>query len=307
MSYALAFSGQASQHPEMLPWLESEPACAPTLISLAACIGPDWRRSLQDPKRRSDNAFAQVLITGTSLAAWAALQHSLAVPPAVIAGYSVGELAAFACAGLFSTEQALRLAQQRAALMDQAVRGLQTGLLSVSGLPEAVVTASCDPLGIECAIRISVLHAVYAGTDVSLAQAERALLGRGAQCKRLEVGVASHSSWMKPAARAFAEVLSAVPLAAPRCPVAANALGSLSRQPGELGQALSQQLASTVQWSACMEAIAERQVSCVLEIGAGAALSRMWNERYPEIPARALEEFQHPQGALDWIGRQGHA
>ncbi|MDO8251905.1 MAG: malonate decarboxylase subunit epsilon [Rhodoferax sp.] len=301
MSYALLFSGQASQHPDMLPWLESEPAAAPTLHAMSSRFGPDWRHALQDPHRRSDNAFAQVLITGTSLAAWAAIQDRLPARPAAVAGYSVGELPAFACAGVFSTDQALMLAAERAALMDQAVAGLNTGLLSVSGIPEAAVLAQCPHLGLECAIRVNVNHAIFAGTTDALAQAALALVAGGAVCKPLEVRVASHSSWMVPAARAFAEALSEVPFSTPSCPIAVNASGVLSRKPGELRQALSQQLASTVQWAACMEAIAERNISCVLEVGAGSALARMWNDRYPAVPARALDDFQQMRGALTWI------
>jgi [acyl-carrier-protein] S-malonyltransferase len=94
-----------------------------------------------------------------------------------------------------------------------------------------------------------------------------------------------------------------VPFAPPCCPIALNALGALSRKPIELREALSQQIASTVQWSSCMEAVAEKQVSCVLEVGAGSALGRMWNDHYPHIPARSLDDFQHLQGALDWIAR----
>lgn len=301
MSYAVLFSGQANQHPDMLPWLESEPASAEILGAMSERLGPDWRHLLRDPHRRSDNAFAQVLITGTSLAAWAAIKDRLAERPAVVAGYSVGELAAFACAGVFSTDQALLLATQRAALMDQAVVGLKTGLLSVSGISEAGVGAACAGLGIECAIRVNVNQAIFAGSDDALTQAARALVAIGAVCTRLDVRVASHSSWMAPAAHAFAEVLHEVPLATPYCPVAVNAFGVLSRKPSELCQALSQQLASTVQWSSCMDAIAERKVSCVIEIGAGSALGRMWNDQHPEIPARSLDDFQHLQGAVDWV------
>lgn len=301
MSYAILFSGQASQHPDMLPWLESEPAAAAVLHAMGELLGPDWRHLLHDPKRRSDNAFAQVLITGTSLAAWAAIKNRLPARPAVVAGYSVGELAAFACAGVFDTDQALKLAVQRAALMDRAVAGLKTGLLSVSGISEAAVVAACADLGIECAIRVNVNHAIFAGTDDALVQAALALAAIGAVCTRLEVRVASHSSWMAPAARAFAESLGDVPFAAPYCPIAVNAFGILSRKPSELRQALSQQLACTVQWSSCMEAMAERKVSCVIEIGAGSALGRMWNDRYPDIPARSIDDFQQLQGALDWV------
>lgn len=303
MSYALLFSGQASQHPDMLPWLESEPAAAPALDTMRSLLGPDWRHVLLDPNRRGDNAFAQVLITGTSLAAWAAIQDRLPKPPAAVAGYSVGELPAFACAGVFSAEQALMLAAQRAALMDQAVLGQNTSLLSVAGIPEAAVLAQCRALALECAIRVNASHAIFAGTTEALLRAAPMLSAIGAVCKLLEVRVASHSSWMVSAAHAFAEVLHGVPFLPPTCPIAVNATGALCRKPGELRQALGHQLACTVEWASCMEAIAERNISCVLEFGAGSALERMWKDRYPEIPARALDDFQHPQGAADWVAK----
>lgn len=301
MSYALLFSGQASQHPAMLPWLESERAADVTLQAMSARIGSGWRQSLQDAEQRSDNSFAQVLITGTALAAWAVLRDRLAAPPAAVAGYSVGELSAFACAGVVSVDQALALAVQRAASMDQAVAGVATGLLSVSGLPEPVVLARCTDLGLVCAIRVGVNQAIFAGTQAALAQAAPALAALGAVCTLLAVRVASHSPWMAPAARAFAETLEAVPFSAPHCPIGLNAYGMLCREPGRLRQGLSAQIASTVQWSSCMDAIAERQVTCVLEVGAGAALARMWNDRHPHIPARSLDDFQQAQGALSWI------
>lgn len=303
MSYALVFSGQASQHPEMLPWLDAQPGAADVLRAMAERIGTDWRTALQDEGRRSNNAFAQVLITGTALAAWAAIKDELPQAPTVVAGYSVGELAAFTCAGVFSAEQAIALAQQRAALMDQAVKGLHTGMLAVTGLSEGRVLTACAGLGLECAIRIHSGQSVFAGTDEALSQAAPRLLALGVVCKRLDVRLASHSSWMAPAARTFADILSGLPFTAPNCPIATNVDGSLVRQAASLRQALSRQLASPVLWAACMEAVNERQVACVLEIGAGSALARMWNERYPDIPARSIDEFQHPQGAVAWIER----
>jgi [acyl-carrier-protein] S-malonyltransferase len=303
MSYALLFSGQASQHPAMLPWLEAEPAASDILRLMSARLGGDWRAQLHDTDHRSDNAFAQVLITGTSLAAWVALQHQLAERPAVVAGYSVGELPAFAAAGVILPEQALTLAAQRAALMDRSVMGIKTGLLSVAGLSEAAVFDACTGLHLECAIRINASQCLLAGTDDTLLQAAPLLLEHGAVCKRLDVRVASHSSWMQPAAQAFSDVLEKVPFAHPTCPIALNALGVLSRNPIALRSALSQQIASTVQWSACLEAVAERQISCVLEVGAGSALGRMWNERYPHIPSRSMDEFQQLKGVVEWLER----
>lgn len=305
MTYALIFPGQASQHPTMLPWLEAEPRAAASLHAMGEHIGTDWRAALLNEDSRSSNTFAQVLITGTSLAAWAAIKDQLPQAPAVVAGYSVGELAAFACAGVYSTEQAIALAQQRAALMDQAVCGHPTGMMAVTGVSAGRVLAACAGLGLECAICIHPGQSVFAGTDKALTQATPLLVALGAVCKRLDVRVASHSSWMAPAARAFANVLAELPFAAPLCPIATNADGTPDRKPASLRQALSRQLASTVQWASCMESIAERQVACVLEIGAGSALAKMWNERYPDVPARSLDEFQQPQGAVAWVSARG--
>jgi [acyl-carrier-protein] S-malonyltransferase len=304
MSYAVLFSGQGSQHPDMLPWLETEPTCRDTLQMLTAHLGVNWRQKLRNPAIKSNNTFAQVLITGTALAAWTAIEGRLPEGPAFVAGYSVGELPAFGCAGVLSTAQAIDLAALRAQLMDQAVAHLSTGLLAVTGMSESAVLDACATLGLECAIRVGHQHAVFAGTDAALSQALPVLTALGAHCTRLEVRVASHSSWMTAAAQAYAKTLCAMPFAAPHCPLVLNALGQPSRQTEILRKALSQQLASTVQWSSVMDAIAERQISCVLEVGGGSALSRMWNERHAHIPARALDEFRNPQGAIDWISKR---
>jgi [acyl-carrier-protein] S-malonyltransferase len=301
MSYALLFPGQASQHPDMLPWLETEPACADALATISARLGSDWRQQLENPQIRSNNAFAQVVITGTSLAAWAVIGQHLPCEPTVVAGYSVGELPAFGCAGVISTIQAIDLAALRAQLMDQAVAHLDTGLLAVTRISESAVLSACAALGLECAIRVGDSHCIFAGTDASLTQSIPLLLAIGANCNRLEVRLASHSSWMIMAASAYAKALSTTLFVAPKCLVAMNARGTLSRHTEQLRSALSQQLACTVQWSACMDAMAERQIDCALEVGAGSALSRMWQERHPHIPVRALDDFRQPQGVVDWV------
>jgi len=303
MAYALLFSGQANQHADMLPWLESAPAGAPALHRMEGLIGTDWRATLADPQRRGDNGFAQVLITGTALAAWAALQAAGAPAPSVVAGYSVGELAAFAAAGALVPEDSIALAQNRARCMDRAADGLHTGLLPVSGMARAQVLALCP--GLEVAIDLGPEQGVYAGLDADLAAALPLLQAQGGQCRRLDVRLASHSSWMRPALDGFAAALDAVDWHAPRCAVALNVSGALSRETSALRPALAAQIASTVQWQACMQSVAERQPHCVLEIGAGTALARLWNARYPTIAARSLDEFKDPTGALQWLERHG--
>jgi [acyl-carrier-protein] S-malonyltransferase len=237
---------------------------------------------------------------GTALAAWAALRPLLPQSPEVVAGYSVGEVTASAAAGAFAPEQAILLAQQRASLMDAAVAGVDTGLLAISAVPEAEVLALCP--GLECAIRIDPDNNLFGGTRDALAQAEQALRGR-ATFKRICVALASHTSWMRSASLEFGKLLETSRLQALKCPVALNATGGTTRSTRVLQSALAAQLSQCVEWGSCMAAVAERQPSCVLEIGGGHTLARMWSARYPLIPARSLEDFRSVAGAASWVVR----
>lgn len=301
MSYALIFSGQGNQHAHMLPWLEQQEPAQAVLAAVARHTSDDWRGVLSDEECRLTNALAQPLIVGTALAAWAALRPLLSTPPAIVAGYSVGEIAACSAAGMLSAEEAVTLAARRARLMDSAVAGNETGMVAVSGIAESDVLAAC--VGLETAIRIDDETNVFGGARTALAKAHAAL-GDRAQLKRICVALASHTSWMRDATAAFQGALKQVPFEPPDCPIALNATGETAKDVGAIVPSLASQLSRPVEWSACMVAIAERQPACVLEIGGGQALARMWTARYPQIPARSLDEFRTCGGAATWIARQ---
>jgi len=108
---------------------------------------------------------------------------------------------------------------------------------------------------------------------------------------------------MREAESAFLAELKRMPLRPLACPVALNATGGDTRSLDAVVSALASQLRSTVEWGACMTAIAERRPACVLEIGGGCKLARMWNARHGDIPARSLEEFRAPGGVSEWFAR----
>jgi [acyl-carrier-protein] S-malonyltransferase len=181
------------------------------------------------------------------------------------------------------------------------VAGLETGLLSVSGLSPAQVLHAQPAL--QFAIDIGWDQGIYAAEASVLDSSAQALRAMGALCKPLEVRVASHSRFMDSAARGFAAHLEALAFARPQAAVVTNASGSGTRDLQALRNALSAQIASTVRWAACMDALAEQGVACVLEVGAGSTLARMWNQRHPDIPARSVAEFRDAAGALRWLER----
>ncbi|MGO9134116.1 MAG: acyltransferase domain-containing protein [Methylovirgula sp.] len=117
MSLLYLCSGQGTQHPAMFSRLATEPAAQPVLDALSRRLGFDVKMlEQQTTLDLSDNLTAQLLVTGHVLAAHATLAD---VPPDICVGYSVGEIAACACAGGFDVETAFDLITARAHCMNE--------------------------------------------------------------------------------------------------------------------------------------------------------------------------------------------
>ena len=300
MTLALLFPGQGVQHAAMLPWLEAEPLAAAVLAVMATQIGDDWRERVADEAWASDNRIAQPLMTGASLAAWAALAPHLP-PPGVVAGYSVGELAAGAAAGLYDAPAALQLARQRAGLMGRSAGTEPAGLLSVRGVDATTLDALRARFALAVAIRLGVDRCVLGGPQAALAAITPELIARGGELTPLRVHVASHTPAMAEAAEAFAALVAPLPWSRSRCVVVCNLDGVGRREPGALKHALSRQIDHTLEWARCLDTVAERQPRCVLEVGPGTSLARMWAAAHPDVPARSVDEFQSAAAVVAWV------
>jgi [acyl-carrier-protein] S-malonyltransferase len=307
MSFALLFSGQGTQHAAMLPWLDD---AAPLVQATRSALGlADWRAALQDEAWAPSNRHAQPLLTGLALAAWQQLSPALPAPLAV-AGYSVGELAAYSAAGVFSAATALQLAGQRAEAMDHCARQQPGGLASVSGLPRAALTAllaAPDAAPLHLAIDIDPHSAVLGGPVPALQGLVQRAEAAGARAGLLRVRVASHTPSMQPAADAMAALLAplvaAHTLVAPQLPLWCNATAEQVQGAAQAAALLAQQTAQTVRWAEVLQAVHDRRPRCVLEIGPGQALAAMWNRRFPDVPARSVDEFRSAGAVCQWVLR----
>ena len=300
MTLALLFPGQGTQHETMLPWLEAEPAARPVLAWMAERLGDDWRARVADAAWSQSNAIAQPLVTGASLAAWAALADGLPRVVAV-AGYSVGELAACVAAGMLAADDALALSQRRAAAMDACAGDGQSGLLGLSNVDPEDVAAACARWGLEVAIRTGARRCIVGGDRAALDAAAAHLAALGAKTTPLGVRVASHTRAMRAAVPALAQALAGARWQPPRVAWVAGITGAAERDPAAVQRLLAEQVATTVRWDACMDAVAERRPDAVLEVGPGTTLARLWRERFPAIPARACDEFASRREIVEWI------
>jgi len=248
---------------------------------------------------------SQVLCTLQALAAAAALGEVIR-NRTVIAGYSVGELAAWGVAGWFNATDALGLAASRAEVMD-AVSQAGDGLLFVRGLSRDTVDRLCAKYDAAVAIVNPADAYILGGSRV--ARDAMAIEARALKATRvidLPVEVASHTPRLARAYAVFREKLGHIAPPA-MLPAATRLLSGIDGAPVVNFSAgldkLAAQISQTVQWADCLQACVEGGANAFLELGPGSALSRMAAAAYPDIPARSLEDFRTLQGAREWAAR----
>lgn len=256
---------------------------------------------LHDPQLLFANRHAQPLIVAAGLAAWRILRDELPAP-ALVAGYSIGELTAYGVAGALADNDAVDLAVVRAAYMDACLtQAPHQGLMSVGGIESGEVAELLRRHGAFVAIATGFDTLIAGGRSDDLLAAQSELEGLGARTGILPVGIASHTPLMEPALAPFTTALNEVDFRAPACAVLAGISGLEIHDVPSARSTLAQQLTQTIRWSSCMDACAERGVGVALELGPGSALSRMLRERHPHIECRSVSDFRSLAGVVHWL------
>lgn len=197
------------------------------------------------------------------------------------AGFSVGEYAALAAAGVIAHEDLFRIVQARGELMEQASRGADTaggraGMAAVVGLAPEAVSAALQGAGegVYAANFSSPRQVVLAGTVEGLARAEAACAAAGARrFVRLKVSGPFHSPLIERARERFAEVVANFEFRDPTAPVYANVTGGLVASGAEARRLCVEQIVSGVQWVTEVQSLLAAGYGRFLETGPGSVLT----------------------------------
>ncbi len=289
----------------MFDTLEGEADVRSTFDGALDRVGIDLASLARNPSLAFENRIAQPLICTWQIALWAALAPRLA-PPILFAGYSVGELAAYGCAGSLSMADTIALAHERAMAMDSAtsVAG-GDGLVALRGLTYSAVEALCAANDTEIAIVNGDDHFIVGGRSSALEATMHEAFAKGASAQRLRVGVASHTSKLASASERFHGVLQRARWNDPTIPVLSGLDGSPVRDTSTAKAVLARQISTTIRWVDCMDSARERGADVCLELGPCNALARMMRERHPEVEARSVSDFRSLDAVVDWVERVG--
>ncbi|WP_426336000.1 ACP S-malonyltransferase [Pseudoduganella sp. R-31] len=284
--------GQGGQHAAMYDLARSDPHGAALLSQLAPMLP-----GLSDPAAMFSNHNVQPAIVASSLAMWEALRRDCP-QPALVAGYSIGELTAYSVAGAFTPERTVALAAQRAALMDACVAGdSPQAMLAISGRRTAALRPQLAAHGFHIAIETGEDSCIAGGPAANAAS----LAIPGARIAQLPVAVASHTPYLRAAVEPFASLLSQEAFGTLQAPVLGGIDAAPVRDKATAIGHLSRQLAEAILWADCMDACAERGITAALELGPGSALSKMLLARHPGIACRSVADFRSLDGIRNWL------
>jgi [acyl-carrier-protein] S-malonyltransferase len=289
---ALLAPGQGSQTEGMLsPWLEL-PGAADRLASWSTVSGLDLARlgTTASTEEITNTAIAQPLIVAATLLAYEELtrQGLLGDKEVIVAGHSVGEIAAYAIAGVISADDAVALAATRGAEMANACAQEATGMSAVLGGDETEVLARLDELDLVAANRNAAGQVVAAGRLSALDKLAEDPPAK-ARVRALGVAGAFHTEFMAAALDGYAAAVQNVATAEPTAVLLSNRDGEPVSSASDAINKLVAQLTRPVRWDLCSETLRQRNVSAIVEFPPAGALSGIAKRELRGVPTRAVK------------------
>jgi [acyl-carrier-protein] S-malonyltransferase len=303
MALALLFSGQGAQKVGMGKSLYTGSAAARALYDEAArVLGWDLVKvSFEGPEAElTETKVCQPALYVHGLALLAAIREAKggSFEPDLALGLSLGELTAYAAAGVFDFGTGLRVVAERARLMQAACEQTVGGMAAVVGEERATVAALCQEFGVEAANFNAPGQIIISGEKGKIEAAVAAAKGRGMKkIILLKVAGAYHSRLMEPARAAFTAYLATVPFSPPRFAVFTNTTGKAISDPVAIKAALGRQLVSSVLWEDCLRSAAAAGASEFWELGPGGVLAGLVRRTDKSWPVKSFSEFADVGGA----------
>ncbi len=273
------------------PWLEL-PGAADQLALWSKAGGLDLVRlgTTASTEEITDTAVTQPLVVATTLLAHQELSQRglLADADLILAGHSVGEIAAYAIAGVLAADDAVALAATRGAEMAKACAMEPTGMSAVLGGDEAEVLTRLEELDLFPANRNAPGQIVAAGPLDALEKLAEDPPAK-ARVRALGVAGAFHTKYMAPALDGYAAAAAAVTTAEPTATLLSNRDGKPVASAAAAMESLVAQLTRPVRWDLCSETLREHNVTAIVEFPPAGTLTGIAKRELRGVTARAVK------------------
>jgi acyl transferase domain-containing protein/NAD(P)H-dependent flavin oxidoreductase YrpB (nitropropane dioxygenase family)/NADP-dependent 3-hydroxy acid dehydrogenase YdfG len=237
---------------------------------------------------------AQPALGAVEVALWRLVQ-SMGLQPDMLAGHSYGEFVALFAAGAIDFESLMRLSAARGRFIVDAAKsgGAELGTMAaVQAKREAVEEAIADIDGVVIANHNAPLQTIISGPHAGVKAAAVMLAKAQIDVTEIPVAAAFHSSLVRPAQAALAQMIDATDWQPCHVPVYSNTTARAhSADVAQTKRQMAEHLVRPVEFVAQIEAMYGDGARVFLEVGPKAVLSR--------LTSKILDTRAHAAIALD--------
>jgi [acyl-carrier-protein] S-malonyltransferase len=275
----------------LAPWLELAGA-ADRIDAWSTISGLDLARlgTTATAEEITDTAVTQPLVVAATLLAHEELARRglLSGKDVTVAGHSVGEIAAYAIAGVISADDAVKLAATRGSEMAKACALEPTGMSAVLGGEEAEVLARLEALDLVPANRNAAGQIVAAGALSALDKLAEDPPAK-ARVRQLATAGAFHTHFMASATDAYASAAESVTTNEPTATLLSNADGQPVSSAADAMNKLVSQLTRPVRWDLCTETLRQQNVTAIVEFPPAGTLAGIAKRELRGVPTHAVK------------------
>jgi len=281
------------------------PIVRATFEEASARISVDlWNLAQNGPEDQLNRTeYTQPALLAAGIAVWRLWCERGGLRPTVLAGHSLGEYTALVAAGVLSLADGAHLVRIRGQLMQNAAPPGTGAMAAVIGADDALVRQLCAQAAqtqVVVPANFNSPGQVVIGGDAAAVDRALALLAEAGVRKavKLPVSVPSHTPLMREASNRLADTMADISWQAPAIPVLQNVDAEVHEGARAIRDALLRQLYLPVQWTACIQAMADRGVTRIAECGPGKILTGLSKRIDPTLDARALSDVDQIERAL---------
>jgi [acyl-carrier-protein] S-malonyltransferase len=276
------------------PWLELAGA-ADRIDAWSTISGLDLARlgTTATAEEITDTAVTQPLVVAATLLAHEELTKRglLSGKDVTVAGHSVGEIAAYAIAGVISADDAVKLAATRGSEMAKACALEPSGMSAVLGGDEAEVLARLEALDLVAANRNAAGQIVAAGALSALDKLAEDPPAK-ARVRQLATAGAFHTHFMASATDGYAGAVQKVATAQslrPNTTLLSNVDGQPVASAADAMSKLVSQLTRPVRWDLCTETMRQINVTALVEFPPAGTLAGIAKRELRGVPTHAVK------------------
>ena len=286
---AFVFSGQGAQYSGMGKAMYDASPAAKAVFDMADSIreGTSGQCFEGTMEELTQTVNTQPCVFTADLAAARALVEK-GIKPDCVAGFSLGEIAALAFAGVLSDEEAFKLVCRRGELMDTAAKANPGAMVAVLKITPEQVEEICEKFDKTYPVNYNSPAQTVVATTVENADAFcEAVKEVGGRAKQLPVSGAFHSPFMAQAAEGLKEYMENVEFSQPEVTIYSDY--TAKPYEGDFKELVRAQVENPVRWQTIMENMRAEGVDTVIEVGVGKTLQNLCKRTFDDIKSYKVE------------------